>query len=112
MRVNRAGEGDGSGSGGNCSWGAQPPLSAQHLQEVLQLPEVEGQGSPEVTLTELGPDGSKEGGHVEVEDGAQGREEKAAPMQPAMTTVPPQPEEEDGLSYICEYDPDPQILTC
>ncbi|XP_006014948.1 C-type lectin domain family 11 member A [Alligator sinensis] len=89
-----------SQSEGELSSTEREALMLKHLQEVLQLPEVEGQGSPEVTLTELGPDGSKEGGQEEVEDGAQGREDKAAPMQPAMTTVPPQPEEEDGLSYI------------
>uniref|UniRef100_A0A8C4YG06 Uncharacterized protein n=1 Tax=Gopherus evgoodei TaxID=1825980 RepID=A0A8C4YG06_9SAUR len=78
--------------------GHSPPLSPQHLQEVLQLPEEEGEGPPEMTLTELAPEGGE--GEEEGEDGEGAPVEgDVQPTQPAPSTAAPQPEE-DGFSYV------------
>ncbi|XP_075771029.1 C-type lectin domain family 11 member A [Pelodiscus sinensis] len=73
-------------------------LMLKHLQEVLQLPDVEGEGPPEMTLTELAPEGGT--GQEEEEDG-EGAPVKGDvnPSGPAPTTLAPQPEE-DGFTYV------------
>ncbi|XP_039366665.1 C-type lectin domain family 11 member A [Mauremys reevesii] len=73
-------------------------LMLKHLQEVLQLPEEEGEGPPEMTLTELAPEGGE--GEEEGEDGEGAPVEgDVEPTQPAPTTAAPQPEE-DGFTYV------------
>ncbi|XP_067408440.1 C-type lectin domain family 11 member A [Emydura macquarii macquarii] len=77
-------------------------LMLKHLQEVLQLPEVEGEGPPKMTLTELAPEGGEE--EEREEDGTDGGdggpgEGDMGPTQPALTTAALQPEE-DGFTYV------------
>uniref|UniRef100_A0A8C8S0E5 C-type lectin domain containing 11A n=1 Tax=Pelusios castaneus TaxID=367368 RepID=A0A8C8S0E5_9SAUR len=73
-------------------------LMLKHLQEVLQLPEVEGEVTPKMMLTELAPEVGEE--EEEEEGGARGSiEGEMAPTQPAPTTAAAQPEE-DGFTYV------------
>ncbi|XP_074872232.1 C-type lectin domain family 11 member A [Carettochelys insculpta] len=71
-------------------------LMLKHLQEVLQLPEPEGDGPPQVTLTELAPE--QEAGQEEHGEGAP-VEGEGDPTQATPTTAGPAPEE-DGFTYV------------